>query len=161
MLMLITTVSMIVRPFVSGSTVLGFYLIGIIALFALLLAVYLTSPSGAVEVNEQAETLLIGKRLRPVRISRSEIRSIRAVGREEQGGMYRLFGNGGWFGWSGLYGSKKLGRFQMIATKRDNLVMVETQRGKRIVFSVDDVNGLLTSVSGWSAPQPGPAGGRA
>jgi hypothetical protein len=103
---------------------------------------------------------LIGR----VGIPLDDIREVRAAEPGDFKGCIRLFGNGGLFGYYGLYRTSKLGKCSWYVTQRDNGVILIT-REKTVVLSPDDVNGfvavLKTAVSAPGAQWVGSVSGSA
>jgi hypothetical protein len=121
------------------------------AAFGLLMGVllsvaFLYSPAGKVSIDRHSGNLTIGRRVKPLIVPRTDIGSVRTLTANDTKGMMRVFGNGGWFGWAGLYWSQSLGRFSLVATKLRDYVLVETTAGRRFVFSVDDPHAFVRAI---------------
>ena len=99
---------------------------------------------GSIEVNR-----LIGN----ARIPLDGVRSVRAATADDFRGCLRLFGNGGLFGYYGLFRTSKLGKSTWYVTNRGKAVVVVTSE-KTALFSPDDVDGFIAAIG---APTPGPA----
>lgn len=82
-----------------------------------------------------------------------DIREARIATPSDVSGAIRLFGNGGVFGYYGLFRTSKLGKCTWYVTNRNNSVVVVTG-GKTALFSPDDVDGFLTAI-GTAAPIKG------
>jgi Bacterial PH domain len=124
---------------------------------------YAYSPRGYVCEGKS----LIAKRLAgDVSISLEGLRELRAATREDFRGCRRLWGNGGLFGYYGLFRTARLGKCTWYVTNRRNVVVVATD-SKTVLVSPDDVPGFLETIrtlapvsSGISAPAaetPSPA----
>ena len=98
---------------------------------------------GSIEVNR-----LIGS----ARIPLDGIREVRAATKDDFRGCLRLFGNGGLFGYYGLFRTSKLGKSTWYVTNRGKAVVVITGE-KTALFSPDDVEGFIAAIG---TPTPGP-----
>ena len=117
----------------------------------ILVGAYAWSPrgyavsSGFIEVNR-----LIGN----ARIPLDGVREARAATKDDFRGCLRLFGNGGLFGYYGLFRTSKLGKSTWYVTNRAKVVVVVTGK-KTALFSPDDVDGFLAAI-GTPTPTPRP-----
>lgn len=59
--------------------------------------------------------------------------------------MVKVFGSGGLFGYWGWYRTSGVGTAKWYATRRENLVVIETM-GKKYVISPDDPEGLVAAL---------------
>jgi hypothetical protein len=84
---------------------------------------------------------LIGR----VGIPLDDIREVRRAESDDFKGCIRLFGNGGLFGYYGLYRTSKLGKCNWYVTNRKNAVILIT-RAKTVVLSPDDENGFVAAL---------------
>lgn len=117
---------------------------------ALILALsYAYSPRGYT-ISEQA--ILVQRLIGAARIPLDGIRELRIAGADDFEGCIRLFGNGGLFGYYGLYQTSKLGKCTWYVTNRANTVVVITG-AKTVVFSPADVDGFLAAIRA-SVPVP-------
>ena len=83
-----------------------------------------------------SRTLSVRRMLWPTRIDLSGLREIR---RDPQAikGSTRLFGNAGLFSFSGVYRSRKLGRYRLFATDPENAVILVRASGTVVVTPAD------------------------
>lgn len=110
---------------------------------------YAWSPRGyAVAERSITVNRLIGN----VRIPLDSIRELRAATADDFRGCLRLFGNGGLFGYYGLFRTSKLGKSTWYVTNRGKAVVVVTGK-KTVLFSPDDVEGFTAAI-GAPAPVP-------
>jgi hypothetical protein len=110
--------------------------------FLLVLACYAWSPRG----YTIADRSIVVKRLAgDARIPLDGLREARASTADDFRGCLRLFGNGGLFGYYGLFRTSKLGKCTWYMTNRRQPVVVVTQ-AKTALFSPDDVDGFLSAV---------------
>jgi len=115
----------------------------------IVVAAYAWSPrgyavaDGSIEVNR-----LIGS----ARIPLDGIREVRAATKDDFRGCLRLFGNGGLFGYYGLFQTSELGKSTWYVTNRGKAVVVVTGE-KTALFSPDDMEGFIAAIG---APTPGP-----
>jgi hypothetical protein len=99
---------------------------------------------GYIEVNR-----LIGR----ARISLDGLREARAATKDDFRGCLRLFGNGGLFGYYGMFRTSKLGKSTWYVTNRGKAVVVVTGE-KTVLFSPDDVEGFIAAIGAPTAPVP-------
>lgn len=83
------------------------------------------------EINK--ESLIIKRPFKSLEISLSSIDSARTVSFRELFFSLRVFGSGGLFGYFGIYTSMSLGKIQMWATDRNNLVLIEVANQKFVI----------------------------
>ena len=109
---------------------------------ALVLLTFAWSPRG---YTVDGQTLLVHRLSGSVRIPLQEIRELRAGAADDFQGAVRLFGNGGLFGYYGLFQTATLGKSTWYVTNRDRAVVIVTST-KTFVVSPDDVEGFLATV---------------
>ncbi len=113
----------------------------------ILIGAYAWSPrgyavsGGCIEVNR-----LIGN----ARIPLDGIRQARRATADDFRGCIRLFGNGGLFGYYGLFRTSKLGKSTWYVTNRGKAVVVVTG-AKTALFSPDDVEGFIAAIGAPAA----------
>ncbi|MGA2134838.1 MAG: PH domain-containing protein [Bryobacteraceae bacterium] len=108
----------------------------------LLLLAYAYSPRGyAIESGSLAIKRLIGN----IRVPLESLREVRAGTSADFTGTIRLAGNGGLFGYYGLFRTAALGKSSWYVTDRSRTVIVKTD-SKTFVLSPDDVTGFLDAV---------------
>ncbi|MFI5196724.1 MAG: PH domain-containing protein [Chitinophagales bacterium] len=112
-----------------------------ILLPTLVIAMYLLKTI-AVIVDENAIT--IERKIRPVVINFSDIRSVKRV--ENMRYTIRTFGNGGVFGYTGLYYKKGIGSMRWYCTQRKNYILIEKTNNKKIVITPDDPDSLMKDI---------------
>ena len=118
----------------------------------ILVGAYAWSPRGyAVSEGAIAVNRLIGT----VHIPLDGLREARAATKDDFRGCLRLFGNGGLFGYYGLFRTSKLGKSTWYVTNRGKAVVVITG-SKTVLFSPDDVAGFIAAI-GAPTPTPVPA----
>ncbi len=109
---------------------------------ALVLLTFAWSPRG---YTVDGQTLLIQRLIGSVRIPLQEIRELWQGAPDDFQGAIRLFGNGGLFGYYGLFQTTRLGKSTWYVTNRDRTVIIVTG-AKTFVVSPDDVEGFLAAV---------------
>ncbi len=57
------------------------------------------------------------------------------ITRDDLKGAIRVFGSGGYGGYTGWFRTKNLGKFFMLILNKDELVMIETDRGRKFVIN--------------------------
>ncbi len=113
---------------------------------ALLLA-YAYSPGG---YAVSGRSIIVQRIIGNVSIPLDGIREARAATADDFRGCIRVCGNGGLFGYYGLFRTSKLGKSSWYVSNRSKAVVVVTQ-SKTTVLSPDDVDGFLAAVHA-SAP---------
>jgi len=78
-------------------------------------------------------------------ISLDGIREARIATDDDLRGAYRLWANGGLFGYYGLFSTSKLGKCWWYVTSRQNAVVVVTEQ-KTSLFSPDNADGFLAAI---------------
>ncbi|MBR5844990.1 MAG: hypothetical protein IKY65_01855 [Rikenellaceae bacterium] len=83
-------------------------------------------------------TLTIGRRVQPVEISLGDIRRVERVESKVVRRAMRTVGNGGLWAYTGRYYHRAVGNYQLFATELNNLVLIETDKKKYVISSVDE-----------------------
>jgi len=130
------------------------HLIFLVPLFALAIGLaYAYSPRGfAVASGAIVIRRLIGN----IEVPLADVRGIRAGTADDFGGLLRLWGNGGLFGYTGLFQTTRLGTCRWYVTNRNNTVIVTTPT-KTLVLSPDDTAGFIAAAGVPSKEPPGGA----
>lgn len=89
--------------------------------------------------------LIVLRRVRPVSVPLEQIRGIDRLADGATGWAVRVWGSDGMFGWIGEFWNRRLGLFRMYATRRTDLVRVDTER-ELLVLSPDDADAFLAAV---------------
>lgn len=82
-------------------------------------------------------TLTIGRRMKPVTISLSDIRRVERVESKVVRRAMRKMGNGGLWAYTGRYYHSSVGNYQLFATELRDLLLIETDKQKYVISSVD------------------------
>ncbi|MBF0693793.1 MAG: hypothetical protein IR153_01895 [Flavobacterium sp.] len=88
--------------------------------------------------------------LRPtgtVSLKRSEISTIEILPKERLKRSIRTFGVGGFFGYWGEFSNKQMGPMTWYVTRRDNPVLIQTTKGKKIIISPDEPEKFVATVN--------------
>ncbi len=117
---------------------LGPFIIGV-----LIIAMYLLMPR-SVQTGSTGITIL--RKISPVVIPFADLKSIRMAETEEMKGVIRTFGNGGLFGYTGLYYNKKLGSMTWYCTQRKNYIIIDKKDNKRIVITPDQPEEFIRDI---------------
>jgi hypothetical protein len=105
----------------------------------LILLAFAYSPRGyAIDSGSLIIKRLVGN----IRMPLETLREVRAGAPADFTGCIRLAGNGGLFGYYGLFRTAKLGKSSWYITNRSRTVIVRTD-SKTLVLSPDDVTGFL------------------
>ena len=110
-----------------------------LAIFGLAFA---CSPRGYVISNGLAT---VKRSIGDVRIPLEGVREARVITKDDLRGCIRLWGNGGLFGYYGLFRTHALGVCSWYVTNRSQAIVVKTA-AKTVVFSPDDKEGFLSAV---------------
>jgi hypothetical protein len=107
---------------------------------------YAYSPRGYVV---QRRVVRINRLIGPGLFDLEGLREARPAGADDLRGCIRLWGNGGLFGYYGLFRTTKLGRCTWYVTNRGRVVVLVNEllgATKTAVFSPDDVEGFLAAI---------------
>ena len=141
--------SIVIGMILTGVALTRMVLIGVLGAGVIIIS-YALAPGGYV-VSGRA--LVVRRRLwRSVSFSLDAIRELRLAIPEDFRGALRLWGNGGVFGYYGLFQTAKLGKCRWFLTNRSNAVVLMTEE-KTVLVSPDDVARFLAAVRGV-APVP-------
>ncbi len=122
----------------------------VIGISVVILAIsYLLAPRGYAVEGGNIE---IRRSLFPVTIAGSEIECVKPLSKPDMGATMRVFGNGGLFGFYGVFYSRKLGRHKWYASRTNHLVGIETRGGGWVVISPDDPAKFVEAVG--KPPKP-------
>ena len=113
-----------------------------------LIGAYAYSPRGYA-IRERS--IIVNRLIGNVDIPLDGLREIRAVAADDLRGCIRLWGDGGLFGYYGLFRTSKLGKCTWYVTNRTHAVVVITG-AKTALFSPDDVDGFLAAIQPSVAP---------
>lgn|SRR5574343_242599 len=119
-----------------------FFIVGPIVTVSIFLA-YLWKPSSYEITNEY---VIVHRLIGAAKYERSRIINVRAGEPEEIKNSIRLFGSGGMFGYFGKFRNSHLKTFVLQCTRRDNLVMIFTDKGLK-VLSPDDPQTMLRALN--------------
>lgn len=81
--------------------------------------------------------LTIGRRVQPVVISLGDIRRVERVESKVVRRAMRKMGNGGLWAYTGRYYHREVGNYQLFATELRDLLLIETDKHKYVISSVD------------------------
>lgn len=95
--------------------------IGLFLFFFLRTPLYTSITDDAITVKR-----VIGKKI----IDKKEVIQITQLTKKEMAHSVRVFGNGGFFGYSGKFNSPKLGNYNIIATNLSELAKIELKNGE-------------------------------
>ena len=82
-------------------------------------------------------TLTIGRRMKPVTISLGDIVRVERVESKIVRRSMRTMGNGGMWAYTGDHYHRQIGNYKLFATEMRNLLLIETDKRKYIISSVD------------------------
>lgn len=82
-------------------------------------------------------SLTIGRRVHPVVISLGNIRRVERVESKVVRRSMRTMGNGGMWAYTGDHYHRQIGNYKLFATEMCNLLLIETDKQKYIISSVD------------------------
>lgn len=94
-------------------------------------------------INIDTDNIIINRKLKPVTISLSGIKSIREISDSEMKNTIRTFGNGGLWGYTGWFYNRNLGKMLWYCTQRKNYILIEKTDNKKIVISPDKPDELI------------------
>lgn len=143
--------SKLISGIVSGGLILAAVatqstVVGVLGLFVLAVA-YAYSPRGySVEGNVLWVDRLAGR----ARFDLDGLREARLAEQDDLRGCIRLWGNGGLFGYYGLFRTTRLGRCTWYVTNRSRAAIL-VSGAKTALFSPDDMDGFLAAVRSRAA----------
>jgi len=70
----------------------------------------------------------------------NDIVKVQTIPKDEMRGVMRTFGNGGIFGYTGLFYHSKFGKMTWHATRRSNYILITFKSGTKIVVTPDDMS---------------------
>jgi hypothetical protein len=108
----------------------------------LIIVSYAYSPRG---YAIQERSIIIKRPVGNVRFPLERVQEARRRNADDLRGCIRLWGNGGVFGYYGLFRTSKLGKCTWYVTNRSNAVVVITGE-KTALFSPDDGDGFLAAI---------------
>jgi hypothetical protein len=114
---------------------------------AIIVLSYAYSPRG---YAIQERTIVVKRLIGNARISLDGVSELRKADADDFRGCIRLFGDGGLFGYYGLFRTSKLGKCWWYVTNRSNAMIVITG-AKTVVISPDDVDGFIAAIRPASA----------
>ncbi|QES87391.1 PH domain-containing protein [Rhizosphaericola mali] len=76
-------------------------------------------------------------------IDREEVEKVELLDADRVKGIYRIFGNGGLWGYVGTFSSRRLGIFQAYMTGFHNLILIQLKNDKKIVISPYDTREFI------------------
>jgi len=88
------------------------------------------------------ESITIYRPIKNVKIPLDEVMEVFQATPESMKWSMRTFGNGGLFGFYGKFWNKKYGNMTWYATRKDNLIVIVTREGKKIVLTPDQISML-------------------
>ena len=125
-------------------------------LILIVLLAYAYSPKG---YALSGLTLTVKRLIGNVEVSLDGLREVRLAEREDYRGCLRLWGNGGLFGYYGLFRTSRLGKCTWYVTNRGKAVVVVTD-AKTALFSPDDSASFIAAVRSAALGHGSVAGGR-
>jgi Bacterial PH domain len=145
-------VSLLVLVAGLGGVVASHSVVVAFILFLVLCLSYAYSARGYVC---EGPRLIIKRLVGDVTIPLDGLREARATAGDDFRGCMRLWGNGGLFGYYGLFRTTKLGKCTWYVTNRKKAVVLVTA-AKTVVLSPDDVAGFLAAVGPYATAEPVP-----
>jgi hypothetical protein len=121
------------------------HIVFVAALLPLLVVfAYAYSPRG---YRLSGQAIVIKRLIGNIQVPLAGIREIRAGTPDDFTGCLRLWGNGGIFGYYGIFQTSKLGKCYWYVTNRSKPVIVATET-RILVLSPDDVAGFMAAATG-------------
>jgi len=126
----------------SGLELIYTSLLGILPL-VLIIATYLYRTT-AITIDNTG--IIVERNISPVAINYSDITSVMPLTKADMGLVARTFGNGGLFGYTGMFYNKKYGSMKWYCTNRSNYVLIEKANGKKAVISPDEPGEFIKDI---------------
>ena len=125
----------------------------VVVAFLLFLVMCLSYAYSARGYVCEGPRLVIKRLVGDVTIPLDGLREARLATGDDFRGCRRLWGNGGLFGYYGLFRTTKLGKCTWYVTNRKNAVVLVTA-AKTVVLSPDDVTGFLAVAGPYATAEP-------
>jgi hypothetical protein len=119
-------------------------------LFLGLCLAYAYSPRG---YACEGRSVIVKRLVGDVTIPLDGLREARATTKDDFCGCMRLWGNGGLFGYYGLFRTTKLGKCTWYVTNRKNAVVL-VRESKTVLLSPDDATGFLAAIGAFAPLAP-------
>ena len=91
--------------------------------------------------------VIIHRPISDVKIKRNLIKSAEIIDKDEIKGSIRTLGNGGLFGYYGKFTNYKLGKMTWYATRRDKIILIETNDNRKIILTPDDPQRMIAELN--------------
>lgn len=143
-------VSVLVILAALGGVVASHRVVVAFLLFLVLCLSYAYSARGYVC---EGPRVIVKRLVGDVTIPLDGLREARLATADDFRGCMRLWGNGGLFGYYGLFRTTKLGKCTWFVTNRKNAVVLVTA-AKTVLLSPDDVTGFLAAAGPYAAAEP-------
>jgi hypothetical protein len=136
----------------SGGDSMPLFFTGITAIFLVVIfaAMYMLRTK---TIDIGSSGIVIDRSIKPVTIPYQEIKSVTLLSKQDMGRVVRTFGNGGLFGYTGLYYNKKHGSMTWYCTNRKSYILIEKNDEKKIVITPDDPQDVLHELKAQKAAQ--------
>jgi hypothetical protein len=121
--------------------------------FLLFLGICLSYAYSARGYACEGPRVVVKRLVGDVTIPLDGLREARAATKDDFCGCRRLWGNGGLFGYYGLFRTTKIGKCTWYVTNRKNAVVLVTG-AKTVVLSPDDVTGFLAAAGPFAPMEP-------
>ncbi|HEY1206433.1 MAG: PH domain-containing protein [Bryobacteraceae bacterium] len=125
----------------------------IVIAFLLFLGLCLAYAYSAREYVCEGRSVIVKRLVGDVTIPLDGLREARAAAKDDFCGCMRLWGNGGLFGYYGLFRTTKLGKCTWYVTNRKNAVVLVAE-SKTVLLSPDDASGFLGAIGAFVAAAP-------
>ena len=116
----------------------------LIAVAVLMLYFFLIHPQSIIVDNT---ALVIRKFIGSRRIDAGNISSISLINYDDMNVTFRLFASGGFWGFLGYFFSFRYKVLRLYATNLDNLLLIKTNSGKKIVISPENPDKVVSLVT--------------
>ena len=134
----VAIVGVLAWAIMQGAVVGG--VVGLVIALPILVAIVLYCEGYTPQRLEvSASQLTILRRFDSVTILCSTILSIEAISVKDMSRTVAMGGCGGLFGYFGTFSNRQIGQFKMYATSMDNLLLIRTADGDKIVIGCADV----------------------
>jgi PH (Pleckstrin Homology) domain-containing protein len=114
--------------------------LGFLVVAALVLLMYLLRTRS---IAVDGTGITIDRMVMSASIPFSDIKTIRRLEDKELFGSIRTLGNGGVFGYTGLFYNRTFGSMTWYCTQRKNYILIEKNSGKKMIISPDNPEELI------------------
>jgi hypothetical protein len=112
---------------------------------------YAFKPTGYKVTQDE---VIVKRPIGDVHIRRDSIASVEKGAKDALKGSIRCFGDGGLWGFYGVFRNRYYGRMTWYVTRKDRIAVIKTIENKVIILSPDEVDELIAELGGKKRSTP-------